>query len=65
MTKARKIIIGCEQELGRRFGNDEEAYQALLFVDEVIWSAPPKAGRVILKAMRPSESYNKFLSQRI
>ena len=65
MTKARKVIVEAERELGRRFSNDEAAYQALLAIDEVIWSAPEKAGRVILRAMRPSESYNKFLNQRI
>ena len=61
MTKARKAIVETEQELGRNFKNDEEAFQALLAVDEVIWSGPPKAGRVIFKSMRPSESFNKWL----
>ena len=65
MTKARKTILEAEQELSRNFRNDEEAYQALLAVEEVAWSAPASAGRVIVKAMRPSESYNEFLNRRI
>ena len=65
MTTSRKVILEAENRLSRRFSNDEEAYHALIEIDEVIWSAPEKAGRVILKAMRPSESYAKFLNQRI
>ena len=65
MTKARKIIVEAEQELSRNFKNDEQAYQALLAVEEVAWSAPASAGRVIVKAMRPSESYNEFMNRRI
>jgi len=65
MTKARKIILEAEQELSRNFKNEEQAYQALLAVEEVAWSAPAKAGRVIIWALRPSESYNEFLNRRI
>ena len=65
MTKARKTILEAEKELSRNFRNDEQAYQALLAVEEVAWSAPAKAGKVIVKAMRPSESYNEFLNRRI
>jgi len=65
LTKARRIIIEAEKELGRNYKNEEEAYQSLLAVEEVAWCAPPKAGKVIVKAMRPSESYNEFLNRRI
>jgi len=65
MTKARKTILEAERELSRNFKNDEQAYQALLAVEEVAWSAPAKAGKVIVKALRPSESYNEFLNRRI
>ncbi len=63
-TKSRTIIQQCEIELGRYLRSEEEAYQALLAVEEVAWSAPEKAGRVIVKAMRPSESYTEFLNRR-
>ena len=65
MTKARKTILEAERELARNFKNDEQAYQALIAVEEVAWSAPAKAGKVIVKAMRPSESYKEFLNRRI
>ena len=43
--------------------NEEEAYQSLLAVEEVAWCAPTKASKVIVKAMRPSESSNEFLNR--
>jgi len=61
MTRSRKTILEAEKELGRNFRNDEEAYQSLIAIEEVIWSGSPKAGRVIFKSMRPSESFNKWL----
>jgi len=61
MTKARRIIIDAQRELGRNFKNDEQGYQALLAIDELIFSSPPAAAKVLFKAMRPSESFNKWL----
>lgn len=61
MTKARRIITDAQWELDRNFKNDEEAYQALLAIDELIFSAPPAAAKVLFKATRPSESFNKWL----
>lgn len=60
-TKGRQAIVEAEQELGRNFKDDEEAYQALIAVEDMMWVAPKKAARVIFNAMRPSESYNKWL----
>ncbi len=60
MTKARKIITEAERELGRNLRNEEEAYQALLAVEEIAWSAPVSAFKVIHKAIRPSERFNEF-----
>lgn len=61
MTKARKAILKAHDELARNFKDDNEAYLALVDVDDMAFEAPRSAGRVILKAMRPSESYNKWI----
>ena len=60
LTKARKAIVEAEKELARNFKNEEEAYQALLAVEEMAWSAPVSAFKVIHKAIRPSEKFNEF-----
>ena len=59
-SKGRTIIQQCEIELGRHLRNEEEAYQALLAVEEIAWSAPVSAFKVIHKAILPSEKFNEF-----
>ena len=63
MTKARRIIVDAERELSRNFKNDEQAFQALLAIDELIFCSPTAAAKVLFKATRPSESYNKWLRE--
>ena len=60
LTKARKVIIEAERELARHFKNDEDAYQALLAVEEIAFSAPESAARVIHKATRPFEGFSEY-----
>ena len=60
MTKSRKIITEAERELGEFHRSEEEAYQSLLAVEELAWSAPVSAFKVIHKAIRPSEKFNEF-----
>ena len=59
-TKARTIIMQCEIELGRNLRNEDKAYEAIRAVDEIAFSAPEAAARVIHKATRPSEKFNEF-----
>lgn len=61
MTKTRKVVMAAETELARNFKNDKEAYEALIAVEEMAWNAPTAAFKVIHKAIRPSESFNKWL----
>ena len=59
-SKGRTIIQQCEIELGRHLKNEEVAYEALRAVEEIAFSAPESAARVIHKATRPSEKFNDF-----
>ena len=50
----------AKNELSRHFTNDEDAYQALLAVEEIAFSAPESAARVIHKATRPFEGFSEY-----
>ena len=50
-TKARKAIVEAREELGRRFSNEADAYEAICEVEKMGWQAPKSAARVIAKAL--------------
>ena len=60
LTKARRVIIEAEKELSRYLRNEEEAYEALRAVEEIAFSAPESAARVIHKATRPFEGFSEY-----
>jgi|TARA_Y100000310_G_C20008337_1_gene501741 hypothetical protein len=64
MTKARKAILNSQEILSQNFRNEEVARWAISETERLAWQAPEKACRVIVKALRPSESYNEFLNGR-
>ena len=59
-TKARMAIATAYGALDAVKLNEEEAYEALRAVEEIAFSAPESAARVIHKATRPSEKFNEF-----
>ena len=59
-TKARMAIATAYGALSAVKLNEDEAYESIRAVDEIAFSAPESAARVIHKATRPSEKFNEF-----
>ena len=59
-TKSRMAIATAYGALSAVKLNEDEAYESIRAVDEIAFSAPESAARVIHKATRPSEKFNEF-----
>ena len=59
-SKARMAIATAYGALDAVKLNEEEAYQAILAVEEIAFSAPESAARVIHKATRPFEGFSEY-----